>query len=79
LAKKERDFFFGIQVGDLVHVENGPRLYKGKNALVIARDVLEDPSEELIKEPEPNITVLCHGDKVSLWPGWVKKLSENFN
>jgi len=75
LAETERDFFFGIQVGDLVYVDNGPRLYKGKNALVIARDVIEDPSEDLIKEPEPNITVLCHGDSVNLWPGWVKKIT----
>jgi hypothetical protein len=70
----EKDFFYGIQVGDIVHVSRGPRLYRGKNALVIARDVIEDPSEDLIKEPEPNITVLCQDDRVNLWPGWVEKI-----
>jgi hypothetical protein len=74
MVKKQKDFFYGIEVGDLVFLENGPRHYKGHHALVIARDVLEDSSEDLIKEPEPNITVICREEKVQLWPGWVKKL-----
>lgn len=68
------DLFYGIEVGDIVHLEEGPRFYKGHNALVIARNFVEESSEEMIKEPEPNITVVCQGDTVQLWPGWVKKL-----
>jgi len=69
-----KDPFYGIRIGDVVHVENGPRFYKGHNALVIARELVEEPSEEMIKEPEPNITVICREETVQLWPGWVKKL-----
>lgn len=69
-----KDFFYGIKVGDLVSIENGPRFCKGHNALVVALDVIEDSSEDMIKEPEPNITVICREERVNLWPGWVKKL-----
>lgn len=75
MAKAEQDFFFGIQVGDIVRVLNGPRFYTGHNALVISRDIVEDASEDVIKEPEPNITVLCREERVNLWPGWVKKIA----
>lgn len=70
----EKDFFFGIQIGDIVFVKNGPRYYTGHNAIVIARDTIEDPSEDLVKEPEPNITVICREENVNLWPGWVEKI-----
>jgi len=69
-----RDFFFGIKVGDIVFVERGPRHYTGHHALVIDRDIIDDSSEDLIKEPEPNITVLCRDERVNLWPGWVTKV-----
>ena len=75
MEKKSKDFFYGIEVGDLVLIERGPRYYNGHYAMVIGRDIIDDSSEDLIKEPEPNITVLCREESVNLWPGWVRKVS----
>ncbi len=75
MEKKIKDFFYGIEVGDLVLVETGPRHYKGHYGMVIGRDIIDGSSEDLIKDPEPNITVMCREESVNLWPGWVTKVS----
>jgi hypothetical protein len=66
----------GLRVGDLVKVDIGPRYYVGYDALVIGLELVEDPSEDLIKEPEPNIRVLCREETVVLYAGWVSKVNQ---
>ncbi len=68
------EYFMGLNVGDLVKVRSGPRHYVGHDGLVIGLELVEDPSEDLIKEPEPNVRVLCREETVVLYAGWVSKI-----